>query len=67
MGILDRGFGTLSVMILLRYLVTALAAFGGTMLGIRILRHFAQEKGYGAFGVYCWGLALFTFILNLMA
>lgn len=67
LGIMERGLGTLSVMILLRYLLTALAAFGGTLLGIKLLRHFAQEKGYGVFGVYCWGLALFTFILNLMA
>ena len=67
LGILERGLGTLSLMILLRYLAAALAAFGGTMLGIKLLRHLAQEKGYGAFGIYCWGLALFTFILNLMA
>ena len=67
LGIVERGLGALSFLILLRYLAAALAAFGGTVLGIKLLRHFALEKGYGAFGVYCWGLALFTFILNLMA
>lgn len=58
---------TLSLMLLLRYLLTAAAAFGGTLLGIRIMRAMASSNGYGLFGFYCWGLALFTFILNLLA
>lgn len=57
---------TLSIMLLLRYLVSAVAAFCGTMLGIRIMRTMASGNGYGLFGFYCWGLALFTFILNLL-
>lgn len=67
MGIVGSGIGTLSFMILVRYLFTALCAFGGTMLGIKWMRHLAQEQGYSLFGLYCFGLALFTFILNLMA
>lgn len=67
LGLVNSGFGTLSFAIILRYLFTAAASFGGTMLGIRIMRHLSQEHGYSVFGVYCWGLALFTFILNLMA
>lgn len=67
MGIVSNGFGTLSVMILLRYLLTAAAAFGGTMLGVKIMRYLSKEHGYGLFGIYCWGVALFAFILNLMA
>lgn len=58
---------TLSIMLLLRYLVTALAAFGAVLLAVRILRAMAAGNGYGLFGFYCWGLALFTFILNLLA
>lgn len=67
LGMVHNGIGALSVMILLRYLLTAAAAFGGTMLGVRILRYVSEEYGYSLFGVYCWGVALFTFILNLMA
>ena len=67
LNIANYGIGMLSVTILLRYLLTAAAAFGGTLLGVRILRHFSREHGYAPFGVYCWGVALFTFILNLMA
>lgn len=65
-GIMNNGLDTLSFMILLRYIVTAAAAFGGTMLGIRVMRQMAENQGYSLFGVYCWGLALFTFILNLV-
>lgn len=57
---------TLSIMLLLRYLVTALAAFGGTLLAVRIMRSMAENNGYGLFGFYCWGMALFTFILNIL-
>lgn len=67
MGIAASGMGTLSFAILIRYLLTALCAFGGTMLGIKFMRHLAANQGWALFGLYCFGLALFTFILNLMA
>lgn len=67
LGLATYGIGVISLTILLRYLLTAVSAFAGTMLGVRIIRHVSQEHGYGIFGIYCWGLALFTFILNLMA
>lgn len=67
LGIMNNGIGVLTIGIIVRYLLMAISAFGGTMLGIRLLRHFSEEHGYSLFGIYCWGLALFTFILNLMA
>ena len=67
LAIAANGFGIFSFMILVRYIVSAAAAFGGTVLGIKLMRHLAAERGYSLFGVYCWGLALFTFILNLIA
>ena len=66
-GIASRGFGVLSFLILIRYLISAVAAFGGTVLGVKLMRHMASEQGFSVYGVYCWGLALFTFILNLIA
>lgn len=65
-GIMNNGLVALSILLILRYIITAVAAFGGTMLGIKIMRQMAENQGYSLFGVYCWGLALFTFILNLM-
>lgn len=66
-GIIAGGFGTITFAILLRYLVSAVCAFCGAMGGIKFMRHLAEEKGYSLFGLYCLGVALFTFILNLMA
>lgn len=67
LGIVNNGFGVFSFWILIRYIISAAAAFGGTMLGINIMRKLAAQQGYAVLGVYCWGLALFTFILNLIA
>lgn len=67
MGIAVNGLGTLSFGIIVRYILTMAASFVGTMLGIRVVKSVAANQGFSLFGVYCWGLALFTFILNLMA
>ena len=66
LGIIANGVEALSFGILVRYILTTLAAFGGTMLGIKTMRHLAANNGYSLFGLYCWGLALFTFVLNLI-
>lgn len=66
-AIAGNGIGDFSFLILLRYILTAGAAFGGTMLGVKIMRFLAGNSGYSILGVYCWGLALFTFILNILA
>ena len=67
LGIATNGFGGLSILIFISYLFSAAAAFGGATLGIKLMRHLAAGQGFSFFGVYCWGLALFTFILNLIA
>ena len=66
-GIVSVGLGTLSFLIFLKYLISAVAAFAGAYLGIRILQALAEETGYSLFAYYCWGAALFAFILNLLA
>lgn len=67
LAIAGAGLGTLSFLILIRYLLTAATAFCGTLLGIKVMRHIAGQRGFSMFGIYCWGMALFIFILNLMA
>lgn len=66
LAIITDGLGGLTVMLLIQYIFTAALSFGAAMLGIRTLRKLAPEHGFHIFGVYCWGLALFTFILNLV-
>ena len=66
-NIVSGGMESLSFLILLSYILSAAAAFFGTTLAIRFMRAMAAEKGFAPFAYYCWGVALFTFILNLMA
>ena len=65
-GIISSGMEVLSFILILQYLLTALISFAGSMIGIRVLRRLAANYGFSLFGVYCWGLALFIFILNLV-
>ena len=67
LGITSAGLEPLSFMLILQYLFTAVAAFGAAMLGIRVMRNLASNNGCSPIGLYNFGLALFTFILNLMA
>lgn len=64
---LAGGIGDVTVWLVVKGLLTMGAAFGGTLLGVRLMRYLAKEHGYTIFAFYCWGIALFTFILNLMA
>lgn len=59
--------GMVSFGSLLQGLVTGLVAFGGSLLAIRVLRRITAEFGNNLFALYCMGLALFIFVLNLMA
>ena len=67
LAIISGGIGDFSLGILACYILAAAAAFGGTTLGVKIMRNLAAESGYTAFSFYCWGVSLFTFILNLLA
>ncbi|MBO5129712.1 MAG: undecaprenyl-diphosphate phosphatase [Oscillospiraceae bacterium] len=57
--------GTLTFGILMGYLFAAICAFVGTFLGVRVMRALAVHTGFDVFSYYCWGLALFAFILYL--
>lgn len=65
--IVSGGLGVLSFVIFIRCMLTAAAAFGATILGVRVMRYMSANHGYSIFAFYCWGVALFTFVLNLMA
>lgn len=67
MAVVSGGVDVFSFNILLNYILAAAAAFCGTTLGIRIMRNLAENIGFTVFAYYCWGVAMFTFVLNLMA
>lgn len=56
----------LSLPILLCCLVAAAAAAVGTYFGVHLMRMLAVNIGFGVFPFYCFGAALFSFILFLM-
>ena len=66
LGILSGGMEALTFSLVVRYLMMALVSFAAAMGSIRLLRRLAADHGFALFGVYCWGLALFIFILNLV-
>ena len=67
LAILSVGIGEISFIILIKYIVSAAASFVGAVLAIKTMRQLAANSGFFLFAYYCWGLALFTFILNLIA
>lgn len=66
-GIFSGGAGQLGFLLVLRYIFTGLMAFAGTWLGVRLMRQLASGKGYALLGLYSMGMALFLFVLNLLA
>lgn len=66
-AVFSIGLSGLYFQLILRCIVAGIAAFAGSFLTIQLLRRLIAEHDYSLFAYYCWGLALFTFILNLMA
>lgn len=66
MGIFSVGIGTLTLAVLLRCLLTGVLACGSAILAIQLMRYLAAHHSYSLFGLYSLGLAMFTFILNLI-
>ena len=65
-AIVAAGVSGISIMVLLGYILAAAAAFGGTYLGIRMMRVLAVNIGFSMFAYYSFGAALLSFMLYLM-
>ena len=66
-SVVNTGLFGYSFGLFLNCVLAGITACVGTYLGIRLMRNIAQNRDYSIFAYYCWGLALFTFALNLMA
>ena len=67
LGLISDGLGQLSLIVIVCFLLAAVCAFAAAYLCVKIMRNLANEHGFAGFAYYGWGLALFTFILSLMA
>ena len=60
------GASGISMILALKGILAAAAAYIGTLIGITFIRFLSVNKGYSFFAYYSWGAALFVFILYLM-
>ena len=67
MNMVTGGIGLFSIAVLLCCLLACAVAFVAAFLAVKLMRNLASQSGYSAFAYYSWGLALFTFVLSLMA
>ena len=67
LDLVSVGVNYLSVMVIVCCVLAAAASFVAAYLAVKLLRALADGKGFHFFAYYSWGMALFRFILSLMA
>lgn len=65
MRLIASGGTAFSVGVAVQCLTIFAAAFIGTVYSISAVRRHGEKGGFSRFSMYCWGFALFTFILYL--
>jgi undecaprenyl-diphosphatase len=64
-AVMTGGVGALGFKAAIGYALAALGAFLGASLSLHMMRRFSRKVGFSGFSYYCWGAALFTFIMFL--
>ena len=62
-AIVTIGLEGVGFMAIIQYLISGITAFVGAYLSILLARNIMQKSGIFVFSYYCWGAAIFTFIL----
>jgi len=65
LALMEAGIGGLSLGTVAAFILAAFGTFAGVIVGINLLNKIISAIGYSIFAFYCWGAALFTFILSL--
>lgn len=60
--IMTLGTGVIAI---LQTVLAAAASYGGAWCAIQTMRFLAVKAGFSSFAYYCWGAALFSFIMYL--
>jgi len=66
-AIFTVGIGSITLLVIVGYLLSAIFAFGGAYLGVSIIRAVINRADYSGFAYYDFGLALLSFVLYLIA
>ena len=66
-AIFTVGIGTITLVVFLGYLLSMVFAFAGAFLGVSVIRMLIEYSDYSCFAYYDFGLALFSFVLYLIA
>lgn len=67
LGLVSVGVGAAGFVTILEYLSAGVVSFGAATIAIKAMRAIAANMDYTFFAFYCWGVAMFTFIMNLLA
>ena len=66
-AIFTVGIGSITLLVIVGYLLSAIFAFGGAYLGVSIIRAVINRADYSGFAYYDFGLSLLSFVLYLIA
>ena len=61
----STGFQGVDGIFLLLCILGTIMAGAGSLLAINLIRMFTAKNGFSSFSYYCWGAALFTFIIYM--
>lgn len=64
-NVLTNGIGTFGVLPAVGCVLAVVGAYFGARFAIRTMRSFSRRVGFSGFSYYCWGAALFSFIMYL--
>lgn len=67
LDLITAGVSGLSLISVIMCFMAAVVSFLAAYLAVKLLRTLAEGKGFDFFAYYSWGMALFSFILSLMA
>ncbi len=67
LGLFSASADTLTFTAFLTYIASAAGAFIGGYIGILTFKSITARSGISVFAYYCWGFALFTVVLYLIA
>lgn len=64
--IVTEGVGVFHFIMVLQYLICSIFAYISAYISLNLLRFMAVKTGLSVFAYYCWGAAMFAFILYMI-